>query len=94
MEVVILAAGKGTRMNSAQPKVLHQIGGKPTLSHVIHAATHLDPGAIHVVVGFGAEQVAESILKMGLDERHELPVWIGRTRFMSNRLDGVPNWDT
>ena len=56
MEVVILAAGKGTRMHSALPKVLHQIGGRPMLLRVLDAAVSLSPAAIHVVVGVGAER--------------------------------------
>ena len=51
IDVVILAAGKGTRMNSTQPKVMHQLAGKPLLDHVIDAATTLKPKAIIVVVG-------------------------------------------
>ena len=57
MEVVILAAGKGTRMNSSTPKVLHSIGGKPMLSHAIDAVTELESNMIHVVVGYGAELI-------------------------------------
>lgn len=57
MEVVILAAGKGTRMNSTLPKVLHQIGGKPMLAHVIEAAKELGSEQIHVVVGFEADKI-------------------------------------
>ena len=57
MEVVILAAGKGTRMNSQLPKVMHTIGGKPMLGHVIDAASSLNPEHIHIVVGFGAEVI-------------------------------------
>lgn len=57
MEVVILAAGKGTRMNSSIPKVLHSIGGKAMLAHAIDAVTELESNLIHVVVGFGAEKI-------------------------------------
>lgn len=57
MEVVILAAGKGTRMYSSKPKVLHQIGGKPMLEHVIQAARELGSDKIHVVIGYGADQI-------------------------------------
>ena len=60
LEVIILAAGKGTRMKSALPKVLHHIAGKPMLHHVVDTALQLKPEAIHVVVGHGAEQVKES----------------------------------
>ena len=57
LEVVILAAGKGTRMYSAQPKVLHEIGGQPLLSHVIHVAHEMEADAIHVVYGHGGDAV-------------------------------------
>lgn len=58
---IILAAGKGTRMKSNLPKVLHKIGGKPMVEHVLKAAE--DSGAREkiVVVGFGSEQVVEFI---------------------------------
>ena len=56
-EVVILAAGKGTRMRSKLPKVLHCVAGKPMVSHVIDSAATLGAKAIHVVVGHGAETV-------------------------------------
>ncbi len=61
LEVVILAAGKGTRMYSSTPKVLHKIGGKALLAHVIQSAQDIDAKAIHVVVGFGGEQVQQQI---------------------------------
>ncbi len=55
--VVILAAGQGTRMKSAQPKVLHEIAGKPLLGHVIDCARALSAEEIVVVYGHGGEQV-------------------------------------
>ncbi|MNO57051.1 Bifunctional protein GlmU [compost metagenome] len=61
LEVVILAAGQGTRMRSALPKVLHPIAGKPMLAHVIDTARKLHPQRIHVVIGHGAERVRESL---------------------------------
>lgn len=57
MEIVVLAAGKGTRMYSDKPKVMHQVGGKPMLAHVIDTALELNPGRIHIVVGFGGDSV-------------------------------------
>lgn len=59
LHIVILAAGEGTRMQSALPKVLHRVGGKPMILHLLETATSLDPGAIHVVIGSGAEQVRQ-----------------------------------
>ena len=57
--LVILAAGVGKRMRSAQAKVLHQLAGKPLLSHVIHAAQCLHPDPIVVVVGHQADAVQQ-----------------------------------
>ena len=61
LEVVILAAGKGTRMRSSLPKVLHCIAAKPLLQHAIDCARTLQPHAIHVVYGHGGEAVKEVI---------------------------------
>jgi len=61
LEVVILAAGQGTRMKSRLPKVLHTVGGKPLLEHVIRTAMALEPTAIHVVIGHGSEQVQQAL---------------------------------
>lgn len=61
MEVVILAAGKGTRMNSDCPKVLHRIGGKAMLEHVLDSAAQCQPQRVHVVVGYGGDAVRQQI---------------------------------
>lgn len=57
LNVVILAAGLGKRMQSDLPKVLHPVAGKPMLEHVLDSASQLNPGRIIVVVGHGAERV-------------------------------------
>jgi len=57
MNIVILAAGMGKRMNSDLPKVLHAIAGKPMLGHVLDTARALAPSRIVVVYGHGGEQV-------------------------------------
>jgi bifunctional UDP-N-acetylglucosamine pyrophosphorylase / glucosamine-1-phosphate N-acetyltransferase len=56
LSVVILAAGQGTRMRSAQPKVLHELAGKPMLEHVISTALGLSDD-VYVVHGHGSEEV-------------------------------------
>lgn len=59
IDVVILAAGKGTRMYSRHPKVLHEIAGKAMLEHVIGAAAGLNPSGLHVVIGYGADAIKQ-----------------------------------
>lgn len=73
LEVVILAAGQGTRMKSRLPKVLHTVGGKPLLEHVIRTAQALDPFAIHVVIGHGSEQVQQALSRFKLN-------WVTQTQ--------------
>ena len=60
METIILAAGKGTRMKSKLPKVLHKVGGKPMLQHVIDAAKSAGSTREVVVIGEGAELVKQN----------------------------------
>ena len=60
LQIVILAAGLGKRMRSDLPKVLHRVGGKPMLGHVIDAARALSPTRIVVVVGHGSERVVSA----------------------------------
>lgn len=59
---IILAAGQGTRMRSALPKVLHPIAGKPMLQHVIDACEQLTVTKIAVVYGHGGEQVKQQVV--------------------------------
>ena len=60
-QVVILAAGQGTRMKSALPKVLHPLAGKPLLAHVVDTARTLNAGQLCIVHGHGAEQVRQAV---------------------------------
>ena len=61
LTAVILAAGKGKRLKSANPKVLHPICGKPALWHVLQAALAAKPAKIVVVVGHGADEVRAAV---------------------------------
>ncbi len=61
LDIVILAAGQGTRMRSALPKVLHPVAGQSMLGHVIDTARALQPKSIQVVIGHGAEQVRQRL---------------------------------
>ena len=67
LDIVILAAGQGTRMRSALPKVLHPVAGKSMLGHVIDTARQLSPRKIHVVIGHGAELVRERLAANDVD---------------------------
>jgi len=67
MNVVILAAGMGKRMQSALPKVLHPLAGKPLLQHVIDTARRLSPSKLCVIYGHGGAAVPEMVGKLALD---------------------------
>src|SRR5450830_1886969 len=71
LNIVILAAGKGTRMHSSKPKVLHEVGGKAILAHVIDCAKILNPHKIIVVYGYGGEVVREAF-------SHENITWVNQ----------------
>ncbi|WDE11891.1 bifunctional UDP-N-acetylglucosamine diphosphorylase/glucosamine-1-phosphate N-acetyltransferase GlmU [Thalassomonas haliotis] len=64
LSVVILAAGKGTRMHSSLPKVLHPVADKAMVEHVIHSARQLNADNIYLIYGFGGE-----LLKAKLDQQ-------------------------
>lgn len=61
LHVIVLAAGKGSRMKSNIPKVLHQLAGAPMLHRVIAAASELEPQTMHLVLGHGLEQIEASL---------------------------------
>lgn len=60
LSLIVLAAGKGSRMNSDLPKVLHPLAGAPLLAHALHAAAELGPDRVVIVTGHGAEAVGKA----------------------------------
>jgi bifunctional UDP-N-acetylglucosamine pyrophosphorylase / glucosamine-1-phosphate N-acetyltransferase len=62
--VIVLAAGEGTRMKSATPKVMHRIGGRSLLGHAVTTASALRPAALVVVVGHGRDLVTEHLASL------------------------------
>ncbi|MFO1219076.1 MAG: bifunctional UDP-N-acetylglucosamine diphosphorylase/glucosamine-1-phosphate N-acetyltransferase GlmU [Burkholderiaceae bacterium] len=61
LDIVIMAAGKGTRMKSERPKVLHRLAGRPLLQHVLDSSAALQAARTIVITGFGADQVEKHL---------------------------------
>ena len=73
--IAILAAGKGTRLKSRLPKVLHQIGGKPLLQHVIDAAKKVVAAEdIYAIVGHEADRVKQAVAHNGSGFVDKVPI--------------------
>jgi bifunctional UDP-N-acetylglucosamine pyrophosphorylase/glucosamine-1-phosphate N-acetyltransferase len=91
LHVIVLAAGAGTRMKSARPKVLMPLAGRPLLAHVLATARALQPAAIHVVYGHGGDQVPAAFA--GQDDLR----WVlqaerlGTGHAVEQALPGVPD---
>src|ERR1700675_4452704 len=66
--IAVMAAGKGTRLKSKHPKVLHEVGGKPILAHVIASAQKVVPAKnIYGIVGLEQERVREAVAGTGVN---------------------------
>ncbi len=91
LAVVILAAGQGTRMKSAVPKILHRIGGKALISHVLDTAAGLQPEIVIAVVRHEREQVSQAILDHAphtlIVDQDEVP---GTGRAVEQALQALP----
>ncbi len=88
--VIVLAAGKGTRMRSSRPKVLHPLAGRPLLSHVLDAALALNPAAIYVVYGHGGDAVASAHAGYPV-QWVEQPQQLGTGHAVRCAVDGIPD---
>jgi len=94
LAVVILAAGEGTRMRSSLPKVLHRIGGRPLVGHVLDTARDLGPAHVMVVVRHERDRVAEAIAGVAPEvvvvDQDEIP---GTGRAVEVALEALPDFD-
>ena len=92
LSIIILAAGQGTRMRSSLPKILHPLAGRPLLEHVYISATRLDVRGIHVVYGFGGDEIIESLshLEVNWVEQAEQ---LGTGHAVAQAIDAVPDED-
>jgi bifunctional UDP-N-acetylglucosamine pyrophosphorylase/glucosamine-1-phosphate N-acetyltransferase len=94
LSIVILAAGKGTRMKSAMPKVLHEIAGRSLLGHVLATAESLNPKKICVVYGHGGEQLRAAFAhKPAIDWRLQEPQH-GTGHAVMQAIDSFKGTDT
>ena len=73
LDIVIMAAGKGTRMKSSQPKVLHRLAGKSLLAHVLATTATLGEHRCWVITGHGAEAVESAIAGTGAQAVRQIP---------------------
>ena len=73
LNVVVMAAGKGTRMKSTLPKVLHKLAGCPLLQHVLDAAVELGPQRTVVITGHGADEVEAAVAGCGAVFARQMP---------------------
>jgi len=92
LRTIILAAGRGTRMRSSLPKVLQPLAGRPLLEHVINVADELEPTAVHVVYGFGGDQVQEVMAHRTL-EWHEQAEQLGTGHAVDQAMGSVDDDD-
>ena len=91
LHVVILAAGEGKRMQSALPKVLQKIAGRPMLAHVIDTARALHPAGIHVVHGHGGDAVQQAFGDQSDLQWAEQAQQLGTGHALQQAMPGVPD---
>ncbi len=92
LSIIILAAGQGTRMKSSLPKILHPLAGRALLEHVYVAASRFDTDEIHIVYGYGGEQILEQLshLQVNWVEQTEQ---LGTGHAVAQAINDVPSVD-
>ncbi len=93
LSIVILAAGKGTRMNSGLPKVLQPLSGKPLLEHVVRAARILDPEEIIIVHGYAGDMVKAHFTEEDIKWVHQKEQ-LGTGHAVMQAMDIIPDDNT
>src|SRR5579884_3910794 len=92
--IAIMAAGKGTRLKSKHPKVLHEIGGKALLRHVIEAAAKLVPVAdVYAIVGYEADRVKATMADTGCKFIDQAPEQLGTGHAIMCGREQLKNYD-
>ncbi|WP_293373900.1 bifunctional UDP-N-acetylglucosamine diphosphorylase/glucosamine-1-phosphate N-acetyltransferase GlmU [Nevskia sp.] len=93
VHAIVLAAGQGTRMKSARPKVLHAIGGKPMLGHVLDAVSAAGVGSAHLVLGHGADQVRDWLASRAVEAPRSViqQQQLGTAHAVSQAMPDVPD---
>lgn len=90
LHIIILAAGRGTRMYSELPKVLHKIANKPLLQHVIETSIQIEPDQIYVVYGHGGDLVKQQLEKFNVNWVHQ-ENQLGTGHAVKLALENIPD---
>jgi bifunctional UDP-N-acetylglucosamine pyrophosphorylase/glucosamine-1-phosphate N-acetyltransferase len=91
--IAILAAGKGTRLKSKHPKVLHEVGGKPLLAHVIAAASKVVPASdVFAIIGYEADRVRSAVAATSIQFVHQ-PEQRGTGHALMVAREALANYD-
>ena len=92
LSIIILAAGQGTRMRSSLPKILHPLAGRPLLEHVYVSATRLDVRDIHVVYGFGGDEIIDALSHLEVNWAEQAQQ-LGTGHAVAQAIGAVPDED-
>ena len=93
LNIIILAAGEGTRMRSTLPKVLHPLGGRPMLAHVVETAGRLGSETLQVVYGHGGDRVRQAVTDSRIEWVHQAEQ-LGTGHAVQMAVTDIPDADT